>query len=249
MAKPEDSVVATLSKSADEARAWFNDNVRGQNDQVDQVLKQVDSGRAAVMEQAAIATKVASEQVEEAKTFVNKSAEVYKQYENLVFDHLQKGVYWSFSHPFAAGASSLLLLSVVAKGPRRFLVRNTVGRFWNEEALLSSAERRVEALRQDVGLLKQEREKLDERVNLGLVEFQSGYQKLRDAGARVSSLSRTVMKTENRAAGLKDDLRELPARQAIKLRADVATLEAEAHAYRKALEKRLASLARLQVPI
>lgn len=29
------------------------------------------------------------------------------------------------------------------------------------QALLSSAERRVEALRQDVGLLKQEREKLD----------------------------------------------------------------------------------------
>lgn len=67
MAKPEDSVVATLSKSADEARAWFNENVRGQNEQVDQVLKQVDSGRAAVMEQAAIASKVASEQVEEAK--------------------------------------------------------------------------------------------------------------------------------------------------------------------------------------
>lgn len=67
MAKDEESVVATLTSKVEEARGWFSENVMGQNEQVDQVLKQIDGSRVAVMEQAQIASNYAAEQVEEAK--------------------------------------------------------------------------------------------------------------------------------------------------------------------------------------
>jgi hypothetical protein len=78
MAKDEESVVATLTSKAEEARGWFNENVMGQNEQVDQVLKQIDGSRVAVMEQAQIASNYAAEQVEEAKVSYDRQALVYE---------------------------------------------------------------------------------------------------------------------------------------------------------------------------
>jgi len=133
--------------------------------------------------------------------------------------------------------------------PRRLLFRFTIGRFQSEEAMVARAETKVKEMRQSVDLLKNETKKLEERARLAEEELQRGRTKLKDTGSQLSSLSRSIYKTESSARGLLDNLRELPGREALRLRAEVAAMTAEAKQQRGFLDKRVTRIANYGIPV
>lgn len=171
--------------------------------------------------------------------YLPKLRSQYSIYEDAFFGKLKEGAVIAREHPLstctvAAGIGLLLMRS-----PRRFLIRHTIGRFQSEESLLASAENKVKDFRQSVELLKNESRKLQERATLAEEEMKRGQMKLKNAGNQIQSLVRSVYKTESQATGLMDSLREIPGREALKLRADVASMAYEAKQQRSALVKQV----------
>lgn len=171
--------------------------------------------------------------------YLPKLRSQYSIYEDAFFGKLKEGALIAREHPLstctvAAGVGLLLMRS-----PRRFLFRHTIGRFQSEESLLANAENKVKDFRQSVELLKNESRKLQERATLAEEEMKRGQMKLKNAGNQIQSLVRSVYKTESQATGLMDSLREIPGREALKLRADVASMAYEAKQQRSALVKQV----------
>lgn len=71
----------------------------------------------------------------------------------------------------------------------------------------------------------------------------------RNTGGQLSSLVRSIYKTESHARGLMDSLRELPGREALRLRAEVAAMSAEAKQQRGVLDKRVTQIANYGIPV
>lgn len=171
--------------------------------------------------------------------YLPKLKRQYSIYEDAFFGKLKEGAVIAREYPLstctvAAGIGLLLMRS-----PRRFLFRHTIGRFQSEESLLANAENKVKDFRQSVELLKNESRKLQERATLAEEEMKRGQMKLKNAGNQIQSLVRSVYKTESQATGLMDSLREIPGREALKLRADVASMAYEAKQQRSALVKQV----------
>lgn len=171
--------------------------------------------------------------------YLPKLKSQYSIYEDAFFGKLKEGAVIAREYPLstctvAAGIGLLLMRS-----PRRFLFRHTIGRFQSEESLLANAENKVKDFRQSVELLKNESRKLQERATLAEEEMKRGQMKLKNAGNQIQSLVRSVYKTESQATGLMDSLREIPGREALKLRADVASMAYEAKQQRSALVKQV----------
>ncbi|CAM6127410.1 unnamed protein product [Calypogeia fissa] len=184
-----------------------------------------------------------SEQLGFVQEVANTASIEYKTYENLFFGKLKEGVYAVQEHPNIAYGVGIVGALLLMKRPRRFLWRNTIGRFQTEEQLVISSEKYVKELRQSVDLLKNESKKLEERAKLAEEELTRGRSKLKNAGSQLRNLVSTYYKTERHARGLVDDLRELPGRQALKLRAEVASMAAEAKSQRSSLDKDVVRIA------
>ncbi|WMV08931.1 hypothetical protein MTR67_002316 [Solanum verrucosum] len=105
-------------------------------------------------------------------------------------------------------------------GPRRFLYRQTLGRLQSEEAKFIKAEKNVKELGLSVGLMKKESKKLLERASLAEKDMKRGHSDLMVAGNQIQSVAKSVYKVEGQAADLMDVLREIPGREALKLRAE-----------------------------
>ncbi|MCO5608098.1 hypothetical protein L7F22_062304 [Adiantum nelumboides] len=136
---------------------------------------------------------------------------------------MSEGLQITSDHPASAcgimAGSGLLLM----KRPRRFLLRNTIGRFQSEESLLTRSENRVRELRQSIDLLKKESKKLEERAKLAGDELLRGRTKLKHVGSQIQKLANSIHKTESQSQGLMESLRELPGRDALRFRAEVET--------------------------
>ncbi|KAI5067864.1 hypothetical protein GOP47_0016209 [Adiantum capillus-veneris] len=173
----------------------------------------------------------------------------YGHYEDIFFGKLKEGLQIASDHPAAtctvmAGAGLLLM-----KRPRRFLVRNTVGRFQSEESLLTRSENRVKELRQSIDLLKKESKKLEERAKLAEDELLRGRTKLKQVGTQIQKLVNSIHKTESQSQGLMESLRELPGRDALRFRAEVASMTAEAKLERNSLTKEVSKIANFGIPV
>ncbi|KAE8710349.1 putative Nuclear pore complex protein [Hibiscus syriacus] len=108
-------------------------------------------------------------------------------------------------------------------GPRRLLFRNTLGRFQSEEAKFLRAEKNVKELNLSVDLMKKESSKLLERATLAeKMDMKHGHEELLNTGGRIHHLAKSVYKVEAEAADLMDGLREIPGRDALKLRAEAS---------------------------
>ncbi|KAG6540907.1 hypothetical protein Mapa_017701 [Marchantia paleacea] len=178
-----------------------------------------------------------------AQEYLQKAQSEYKVYEDLFFGKLKEGVLAARDNPnivYGVGIGGALLLM---RRPRRFLFRNTIGRFQSEEQMVISADKQVKEMRQSVDLLKNESKKLEERAKLAEEELTRGRTKLKNTGSQLRSLVTTVYKTESSARRLMDDLRELPGREALKLRAEVASMASEAKQQRSSLNKKVAKIA------
>ena len=134
--------------------------------------------------------------------------------------------------------------AILLPGPRRFLLRNTIGRLRSEEAVVRSAELRGSGVRARVEAHAGEMKKLEERLGLAQAEYTRGLGKLRATASELASLQSRMGSAERAAEQLLQDLRRLPSKQAVQLRADAAKELAEAKGQRKAVERLIKSLAK-----
>jgi hypothetical protein len=173
----------------------------------------------------------------------NRVKDEYFHYEGIFFKKLKDGVHIAAQNPNVTygvlGVTALLAL----RTPRRLLYRHTIGRFQSEQAMLARAETKVKEMRQTVDILRNESKKLEERARLAEEELLRGRTKLKNTGTQLSSLSRSAYKTETAARGLVDNLRDLPGREALRLRAEVAAMTSEAKQQRSVLDKRVSKIA------
>ncbi|KAJ0021492.1 hypothetical protein Pint_31482 [Pistacia integerrima] len=138
---------------------------------------------------------------------------------------------------------------VFSAGPRRFLFRHTLGRLQSEEAKFVRAEKNVKELNLSVDLMKKESKKLLERASLAEKDMKRGETELLNAGSQVQRLTKQAYKVETQAADLMEGLREIPGREALKLRAEVASMASLLTRQRVALDKRIMKISELGVPV
>ncbi|XVE70347.1 hypothetical protein DITRI_Ditri10aG0065300 [Diplodiscus trichospermus] len=146
----------------------------------------------------------------------------YKSYEDAFFNKFKEGLMSAKENPGAAIGITITAALFLMPGPRRLLFRNTLGRFQSEEAQFLKAEKNIKELNLSVDLMKKESRKLLERAALAEKDMKHGHTELMNAGGQIQRLSKSVYKVEAEAADLMDGLREIPGREALKLRAEAS---------------------------
>ncbi|KZV47863.1 hypothetical protein F511_10885 [Dorcoceras hygrometricum] len=173
----------------------------------------------------------------------------YRSYEEAFFHEVKDDLVSLNEHPVLAGGAAVTTFLLLMRGPRRFLFRNTLGRLRSEEAQFVRAEKNVKELSLSVELLKRESKKLLERSVLAEKDMNRGHSNLMNAGTQIQSLGRSVYNAEAKAADLMDLLREIPGREALKLRADVASMASHLRQQRVGMDKRIIKISELGVPV
>ncbi|XP_058079321.1 RGS1-HXK1-interacting protein 1 [Magnolia sinica] len=181
--------------------------------------------------------------------FIPQAKSQYKTYEDIFFKKLKGELMSAREHPIAAGGVAVATGLLLMRGPRRFLFRHTLGRLQSEEAQFIKAEKNIKELGLSVDLMKNESKKLLQRAAFAEEEMKKGYTKLNDAGNEIQRLAKTIYKIESEAADLMDGLRAIPGREAIKLRAEVASMASIAKKQRTALDKRILKISELGISV
>lgn len=173
----------------------------------------------------------------------------FNSYENTFFSKVKEELLTAKDHPAAAIGLALTAGLFLMRGPRRFLFRNTLGRFQSEEAQFLRAEKNVKEFSFSVDLMKKESRKLLERASLAEKEMKNGHTELLDTGIQIQRLAKSVYKVETKTADLMDGLREIPGRDALKLRAEVASMTSILKQQRAVLDKRIMKISELGIPV
>ncbi|KAH8523050.1 hypothetical protein H0E87_003636 [Populus deltoides] len=126
----------------------------------------------------------------------------FNSYENTFFSKVKEELLTAKDHPAAAIGLTLTAGLFLMRGPRRFLFRNTLGRFQSEEAQFLRAEKNVKEFSFSVDLMKKESRKLLERASLAEKEMKNGHTELLDTGIQIQRLAKSVYKVETKTAGL-----------------------------------------------
>uniref|UniRef100_A0A8I6XK01 Uncharacterized protein n=1 Tax=Hordeum vulgare subsp. vulgare TaxID=112509 RepID=A0A8I6XK01_HORVV len=126
-----------------------------------------------------------------------------------------------------------------AKGPRRFLYRNTLGRFKTEKDLLNDVEQSMIEYKTSIESLRKDSKYTLDKVVIGESDLQRGRTDLRSTGKQIQSVISSIYKAESTAAGLMDRLRIIPTRQSLELRAEVASMASDLKNQRHVLEERV----------
>ncbi|KAJ6798705.1 Uncharacterized protein M6B38_210570 [Iris pallida] len=167
----------------------------------------------------------------------------YKVYEDAFVQKVKDNLMIAREHPVEVGGTAVAAALLLMRGPRRFLFRNTFGRFQDEEARIVKLEGGLKELNQSLDKLKKENKNIILRASFGEEELQRGRTKIRDAGHEIQRLSNSIYKIESEAADFMDDLRALPGRNAIKLRAEVASMASDLKQQRHELDKQIVKIA------
>ncbi|GJN08000.1 hypothetical protein PR202_ga25884 [Eleusine coracana subsp. coracana] len=110
---------------------------------------------------------------------------------------------------FLEGMGSKITVSTVC--PRRFLYRNTFGRFKTEKDLLNDAEQSMMEYRSSIEKLKKDSKYTLDKIAIGESDLQRGQTDLRSSGKQIQSLIGSIYKAETTAAGGFNGLRfEIP---------------------------------------
>lgn len=181
--------------------------------------------------------------------FVPQAAAQYRSYEDAFFNKIKDEMMRVREHPAQAAGLAITAAFILMPGPRRFLFRHTLGRLQSEEAHFVRAEKNVKELNISVDLMKKESQKLLERAQLAEKDMKYGHTELMNAGSQIQRLAKSVYKVEAQAADLMDGLREIPGREALTLRAEVASMTSHLKRQRTALHKRIMKISDLGVPV
>lgn len=230
--------LASPAAKAKEAREWVEDLQRSVIDTKDSAI------RSARSLQHNSSTHLRSLQ-----DFVPQVVARYTTYEDAFFRKVKEELLGVREHPGEAIGIALTAGLLLMRGPRRFLFRHTLGRFRSEEAQFVRAEKNVKELNFSVDLMKKESRKLLERAALAEKDMIRGETELKNAGNQVQRLAKQVYKVEAQAADLMEGLREIPGREALKLRAEVASMASHLNRQRVMLDKRIMKISELGVPV
>ena len=85
-----------------------------------------------------------------------------------------------------------MMLYVIPTGPRRFVWRQTIGRFQSEESIFRAAEAKAQTLKQNVESHAAEGQKLSERLAAAQEQYNSGLSKLQATNRQLQSLLSSV---------------------------------------------------------
>uniref|UniRef100_A0A7N0TJV3 RGS1-HXK1-interacting protein 1 n=1 Tax=Kalanchoe fedtschenkoi TaxID=63787 RepID=A0A7N0TJV3_KALFE len=181
--------------------------------------------------------------------FIPHMKSQYKAYEDAFFTKVKDEINSVKEHPGMVGGVALTAALLLMRGPRRFLFRNTLGRFRSEEALFVKVEKNVQDLNMSVDLMKKESQKLLQRASLAEKEMLSGRSQLKSSGHQIQSLAKSVYKAEKQAVDLMDGLREVPGREALKLRAEVASMASLLKQQRTSLDKMILKVSGLGIAV
>ncbi|KAL1565697.1 RGS1-HXK1-interacting protein 1 [Salvia divinorum] len=181
--------------------------------------------------------------------FVPQIGTRYRYYEEAFFAKVKDELVSLREHPALTAGVAVTSCLLLMRGPRRFLIRKTLGRLQSEEAQFVRAENNVKELSLSVDLMKKESQKLFERSVLAERDMKRGHFDLKDAGTQIQGIARSVYKAETEAADLMDLLREIPGREALKLRADVASMASHLRQQRSAIDKKIIKISELGVPV
>ncbi|KAK9122484.1 hypothetical protein Sjap_012086 [Stephania japonica] len=132
------------------------------------------------------------------KDFIPQLKSHYHSYEHAFFNTFKDELASAREHPAVAAGVAVMAPLLLLRGPRRFLLRHTLGRLQSEEALFNRADRNVKDLGLSVDLMKKESKKLLERAALAEKEMKHGHQELVSAGNEIQRLAKTVYKIEAR---------------------------------------------------
>ncbi|GAV79048.1 hypothetical protein CFOL_v3_22513 [Cephalotus follicularis] len=183
------------------------------------------------------------------RDFVPHAMSQFTTYEDAFFNTIKEELTRAKEHPAASIGVAVTASFLLLPGPRRFLIRHTFGRLQSEEAQFVKVENSVKELDLSVNLMKKESRKLLERAALAEKDMKRGHTELMDAGNQVQSLAKSLHKVETKASDLMDGLREIPGREALKLRAEVAGMTSLLKRQRTALDKRIMQISELGVPV
>ncbi|XP_054816454.1 RGS1-HXK1-interacting protein 1 [Prosopis cineraria] len=180
--------------------------------------------------------------------FFPEAISQYRTYEDAFINKVKDGLMVAREQPamvigFAISATLLM------RAPRRFLFRHTLGRLQSEEARYVSAEKNVKDLNLSVDLMRKESKKLLERTALAEKNMKYGHNELMNSGAQIQHLAKSIYKVEAQAADLTDRLRHIPSREALALRAEVASLASILKRQRLVLHRRIMKISELGVPV
>ncbi|KAI4336657.1 hypothetical protein L6164_015155 [Bauhinia variegata] len=190
-----------------------------------------------------------STHIRNARDFLPEAVLQFRAYEDAFFNKVKDGLMIAKEQPAASIGVAISAALLVMRAPRRFLFRQTLGRFHSEEARYASAEKNVKDLNLSVDLMKKESKKLLERRALAEKDMTYGHNELMSAGAKIQHLAKSVYKAEVQAADLMDKLRDIPSREALTLRAEVASISSFLKRQRASLDKRLMKISELGVPV
>ncbi|XP_027347084.1 RGS1-HXK1-interacting protein 1 isoform X2 [Abrus precatorius] len=183
------------------------------------------------------------------QNFLPEAVSQYRTYEDAFFNKVKDGLMIAREHQALGVGLAISAALLAMRAPRRFLFRHTLGRFQSEEARYASAEKNVKDLNLSVDILKKESVKLLQRTALAEKEMKYGHTELVSAGIQYQQLAKSAYKVENQAADLLDKLRYIPSREALTLRAEVASVASILKRQRSALDKRIMKINELGVAV
>ncbi|KAG2541117.1 RGS1-HXK1-interacting protein 1 isoform X2 [Panicum virgatum] len=167
----------------------------------------------------------------------------YKVYEDAVVESTKETIADALvlvkEHQVEAIGCATVAGFILFRGPRRFLYRNTFGRFKTEKDLLNDAEESMMEYKKSIEKLKKESKYTLDKVVIGESDLRRGQTDLRSTGKQIQSLIGSIYKAESTAAGLMDRLRTIPTRQSLELRAEVASMASGLKNRRCALQERI----------
>ncbi|KAL8162825.1 hypothetical protein V2J09_014314 [Rumex salicifolius] len=172
----------------------------------------------------------------------------YVHYEDAFFKTAKGEVLKAKEHPAIVAGVAVTAAFILMRGPRRFLIRNTLGRFQSEETKFLKAEKNVNGLKLSVDLTKRESKKLLERSALAEKEMQQGHTELLKARDQLHRLTKSFQRAEAQSSDLMEDLREIPLWEAIRLRAEVASTASLLKQEKNSLNKRMTKLSDMGIP-
>ncbi|KAH7836891.1 hypothetical protein Vadar_007054 [Vaccinium darrowii] len=183
------------------------------------------------------------------RDFIPEIRSHYRTYEDAFFNRVKDGLMDATEHPFVAGGITVTASLLLMRSSRRFLFRHTFGRLQSEEAQFVRAEKNVKELNLSVDVMKNESKKLLERAALAEKDMKHGHSELMNAGSQIQRLVKSAYKVEIQSSDLMDGLRELPGREALRLRAEVASLASHLQQQRVAMNKRVMKISELGIPV
>lgn len=220
-------------------------NVRSARDQASVALDDsLTAASQAARQSIAFVRNNANQVKEEGQGYLDIGLDHFERSQDLALGKIKEGMAWvkenqSVSVPIGATATALLLPVT-----RRLLWRLTIGRFRSEEALFRSAERSFASVAEALEGHNTEGQKLLQRLAAAEEQYDTGLRKLVATAKQMSALQSRVRGTEKAAGFLVRDLRELPSRDALALRAQAASQVAAAAMQRSSLDRTLWNLSK-----